>query len=173
LEELSIGNNQLTTLSLPDTLKRLNCSKNNITLLKLNEQLLRVNVSHNPLVTVPRLPESLCSINFKFTKVENCFEITHKFIDHGIIHLYGSPLFRKIKAVLNVDEATSCPLLVKFAFERINIIEARFKGVYYSMKAKARMLAWMWRARENIAMKKYHPDELLKRLDDYDAIEQW
>jgi hypothetical protein len=36
------------------------------------------------------------------------------------------------------------------------------------------MLDWMWRARERIAMKKYHPDELLKLLEDgFDALEQW
>jgi hypothetical protein len=37
------------------------------------------------------------------------------------------------------------------------------------------MMAWMWRARERIAMKKYHPDELSKLLehDDFDALEEW
>jgi hypothetical protein len=59
------------------------------------------------------------------------------------------------------------------AFQLIHMIEHRFKRTYYSMKAQNRMLAWMWRARERIAMKKYHPDELLKRLDNYDDLEQW
>jgi Leucine-rich repeat (LRR) protein len=173
LEELNCGNNQLSTLSLPGTLKKLDCSKNKISLLKLNEQLIRIDLSYNPFVSVPKLPKGLQSINFKFTQMENCFEITDTMIDFGYLFLYGSPLYTKIKAVVKTDEHISCPVVIKMAFQLIDIIEHRFKRTYYSMKAKARMLAWMWRARETIAMKKYHPDELLKRLDDYDALDMW
>ena len=37
------------------------------------------------------------------------------------------------------------------------------------------MMAWLWRARESLAKRKYHPDELWKILleDDYDALEEW
>ena len=173
LEVLDCGKNQLTALSLPSTLKKLNCSTNNISSLNLNEQLVRVDLSYNPFVSVPRLPKGLQSINFKFTKMENCFEVTDKMIDHGYLLLYGSPIYRKVKAVLKTDEHITSPVAIKIAFQIISNIEARFKDTYYSMKARARMLSWMWRARESIAMKKYHPDELLKRLDDFDTLEEW
>jgi hypothetical protein len=173
LEELNCGNNQLTSLSLPFTLKKLDCNKNNISSLNLNKNLVKINLSYNPFVSVPSLPIGLRSINFKFTKIESCFEITDAIIESGYLFLYDSPLYRKVKALVKTDEHITCPVGIKIAFQLINIIESRFKRTYYSMKAKARMLAWMWRARENIAMKKYHPDELFKRLDDLDALEQW
>jgi hypothetical protein len=173
LEEFECANNQLIALCLPNTLKKLDCSTNKITSLKLNEQLIKINLSYNPFVSVPRLPKGLQSINFKFTQIENCFEITDRMIEHGYLFLYGTPLYTKIKVVLKTDEPISSPWAIQIAFQIINRIEAYFKNTYYSMKAKARMLAWMWRAREKIAMKKYHPDELLKRLDDYDALDLW
>jgi hypothetical protein len=79
-----------------------------------------------------------------------------------------------MKAVLQIETHIVDPNIIKMAFDMINMIEKRFNQTYYLMKTKSRMLDWMWRARERISMKKYHPDELLKLLEDgFDALEQW
>ena len=162
--------NKMETLILPDTLEKLDCTRNKIRSLNLNERLIKVSLSYNPLV--PILPKGLQMIDIQFTKIENCFEFADNM--KGGIFLYGTPLYRKIKAVVKTEERITCPVVIKMAFQIIRNIEHRFKHIYYSMKARTRLMSWMWRAREKIAMKKYHPDELFKRLDyGFDAVEQW
>jgi hypothetical protein len=73
-----------------------------------------------------------------------------------------------------MERPVTDPLIIKVAFQMVKTMETKFKHMYYSMKAKGRLLAWMWRARESLAMKKYHPDELFKRLEHgFDALERW
>lgn len=171
LKQLICHHNQLESLTLPDSLEELNCAYNKITELKLNERLASVLLSHNPLVSAPVFPKHLRYVDLRFTNVEACFEITDRILKSGKLFIQGTPLYTKIKAV--TDEPVTNARVVKMAFDCIVYIEKTLKHMYYSIKAKSRMLAWMWRARESLAMKKYHPDELFKRLDDLDALERW
>jgi hypothetical protein len=174
LKKLICHHNQLENLTLPDSLEELNCAYNKITDLKLNEQLVSVMLSHNPIVSVPIFPRHLRYVDLRFTNVEACFEITDRILKSRELFIQGTPLYTKVNAVIEMERPVTDPLIIKVAFQMVKTMEAKFKHRYYSMKAKARLLAWMWRARESLAMKKYHPDELFKRLDDgFDALERW
>ena len=45
-----------------------------------------------------------------------------------------------------------------------NVFFQRFRFIYYSIKYKSRIMAWMWRAREQIAIREWHPDRLRERI---------
>lgn len=164
LEELRCSSNRLSKLNLPRFLKEINCSSNNISSIHLIDTLTRVELLHNPFVSAPAIPKGIKYLDLRFTCIDKCFDFT---LQPGGIYLYGTPLYTKMKYVLQIETHI-------VDTNMINMIEKRFNQTYYLMKTKARMLDWMWRARERIAMKKYHPDELLKLLDHgFDALERW
>ena len=171
LEQLRCSSNRLSKLTIPRFLKEMNCSYNNLSSIHLIDTLTRVVLSHNPFVSAPVIPRGIKHLDLRFTQIDKCFD----FILQPEIYLYGTPLYTKMKSVLHIETHIVEPNIIKLSFDMIRAIEKRFNQTYYLIKTKSRMLDWMWRARESLAMKKYHPDELLKRLDenDFDALEQW
>ena len=129
--------------------------------------MIHVNLSANPIVSVPTLHRGIVFLNMNHTRIEKCF-------DFGLIcsvYFYGTPLYTKMNAVLQTQRLDKN--MIRLSFEMITMIEGRFKELYYGFKIKARMMAWMWKARENIARRKYHPDELWKLIHDYDVLDRW
>jgi hypothetical protein len=111
----------------------------------------------------------LTFLNLNHTLIEDGFN----FEETCGLYIYGTPLHTKIKAVLQTDMLLE-PFMIKLAFDKIAMIEDRFRDLYYGCKLKDPLLSWLWRARETLARRKYHPDELLKVLDQgYDALEGW
>ena len=161
--------NQLTSLTLPPNLHELSCSHNQLTTITLNSRLRHLIISSNPLLSVPVLPKGLVYLSLNHTQVENCFE----FDEHlEWVSLCGTPLYTKIKSVLPTDRLDRT--LIKLAFEIITMIEQRFRENYYGLKVKEPLFAWLWRSRETLARRKYHPDELWKQLEHgYDTLEMW
>lgn len=166
---LDCVDNRLTSLSLPPYVHELNASHNQITRFTLNTALVRLNLASNPLRRTPRLHPGLIFVNLYNTLIEDVFD----FEETCGLYIYGTPLHTKIKAVLHTDRLLE-PFMIKLAFDKIARIEDRFRDLYYGCKLKDPLLAWLWRARETLARRKYHPDELIKVLDQgYDALEGW
>jgi Leucine-rich repeat (LRR) protein len=173
LEMLDCDDNRLTALTLPPNLRGLNVSHNQLTSIVFNKRLIRVNLSNNPLQRVPVLHNGFTFLNLNHTHVESCFTFYDPVKQYGGLYLYGTPLYTKMKAVLHVERILD-PCMIQLSFDMITMIEDKFKENYYGLKIKTRMLSWMWQARETLARRKYHPDELWKRLDQgFDALEQW
>jgi hypothetical protein len=124
--------------------------------------------------SVPVLHRGITFLNLNHTKVEGCFDFGYPLDKNGGLYLYDTPLYSKMKAVLQTEVID--PVMIKLSFEMITMIERKFKENYYGCKVKERMMEWLWRSRETLAMRKYHPDELWKHLacEDYvDALDQW
>ena len=175
LHVLDCVDNQLTSLQLPSQLRELCASYNELTSITLPKSLVRVNLSGNPLAFAPTLHKGITFLNLNHTNIESCFNF---YAPLGGIYFFGTPLYTKMKSVLQTETPTPIlnPDMVRLAFEIIQMIEGRFRENYYGLKIKECMMAWMWRARETLAKRKYHPDELLKLLaqDDYvDRLEGW
>lgn len=172
LQVLYCDNNLISSLVINDTLQHLECSNNKITQITLNEQISQINISHNRIVKLPILPKSILTLNIRATDIHDCFEIPPQM---EYLFLYGTPVYHKLQSFLNTDEHISDPKIIKSAFETIQSIEKRFRYAYYCLKLKERMMTWLWRSRENIAIKKYHPDNLIEWLShhDYDTLDHW
>lgn len=169
LQILDCVDNQLTALALPPGLQELNCSYNQITSITLNKALIHVNLSANPIVSVPTLHRGIVFLNMNHTLIEKCFD----FAPNVGLYFYGTPLYTKMNAVLPTKTRILDPNMIRLSFEIITMIEDRFKELYYGCKIKSRMMTWMWNARENIARRKYHPDELWKFIHDYEVLDRW
>jgi len=175
LQVLDCIDNRLTKLTLPPDLLEASCSHNQLTSLVLNKRVTRVNLSHNPILVAPVLHPGIVFLNLNQTLVEQCFKL-YPPLDQGGLYVHGTPLCAKMKAVFDFEVVFFNPDLIKLSFEMITMIEERFKENYYGLKVRDPLRSWMWRARDTLARRKYHPDELWKILeqDDYvDAVEQW
>jgi len=173
LRVLDCVDNRLTKLTLPPHLLEASCSHNRLTSLVLNKGLFRVNLSHNPILVEPVLHPGIVYLNLNHTLVEQCFKL-YPPLDQGGLYVYGTPLYAKMKAVLEFVFFT--PTMINLSFEMITMIEEKFKENYYGLKLREQLRSWMWRARDTLARRKYHPDELWKMLDQHDyvdAVEQW
>jgi len=174
LRVLDCVDNQLTSLTLPPQLRELSSSHNQLTSIVLNKRLVRLNLSHNPLLLAPVLPKGITFLNLNHTQIENCFTLSEPLRQDGGLYLYGTPLYTKMGAVLQIVSRLIDPILIEIAFDMITMIERKFKELYYALKMRDPLRTWMWRARESLARRKYHPDELLKRLGcGFDALEEW
>lgn len=174
LRVLDCVDNRLTKLTLPPNLYELSSNHNQLTSLVLNKRLVRVNLSSNPIVKVPVLHRGIVFLNLNHTLVDECFKF-YPPLDGGGIYLYGTPLYAKMKTVLQTETLITDPAMIQLAFDMITMIEQKFRENYYALKMRDPLRSWMWRARETLARRKYHPDELWKMLiqDDYDGLERW
>ena len=172
LEVLYCDNNLISTLVINETLQNLECSNNQITQIKLNENITQVNISHNRIVKLPILPKGILTLNIRSTDIHECFEIPPQM---EYIFSYGTPVYHKLQSFLKTDEHISKPNIIKSAFDSIQKIESRFRYSYYCLKLKTRMMKWLWIIRENLAIKKYHPDNLVEWLThhEYDSLDHW
>ena len=175
LRILNCNHNLIEHLSLNLNLQKLECSSNRITTIELTEKLKDINLSYNPIVSIPLFPISISHVNMKFTDICSCFDIHKNIEKSGYLFFYGTPLYTKVVNVLQVEEHVTDPILIKTAFEKINMIEYRFRFHYYSLKLKERFMNGLWKIREKIAMAKYHPDKLIQLLQqhDYDVLDNW
>ena len=169
---LYCGCNVLETLDLNEGLLELECSNNQLTHIQLTETLVTANLSYNPIDTLPLLPETLLTLNMRHTNIADCF-----YIPERLCHLYAyrTPLYDKVESVLKADMPVYDPVLLKEAFDTIKSIEQRFRYSYYCLKLKEKMINWLWRIRERIAIETYHPDRLMEWLavHDYDSLDGW
>lgn len=172
---LDCNHNLIEHLSLNLNLQKLECSHNHIHTIHLNEQLINMNLSYNRILSMPLLPISISHINMKYTNIETCFDIHTNIEKSEYLFFYGTPLYTKVSRVLKTELHITEPTIIKMAFERIRSIEYIFRFHYYCLKLKEKLVNWMWRSRENIAMKKYHPEHLVEWLShhDYDTLEHW
>ena len=90
------------------------------------------------------------------------------------IYSYGSPIYNKLQCFFKTEQPVYYTFIISYAFEHIKRIESRFKYIYYCLNLKEGLMRWLWRAREKIAMEKYHPDNLVEILKNgYDALDEW
>jgi len=175
LVALDCVDNQIASLVLPSTLRELSANYNRLTSVTLNKGLSRVNLSGNPIREVPALHKEIMFLNLNHTLIERCFEFHPPLGQNGGLYFSGTPLYTKMKAVVQTEMVIFDPVMIHTAFDMIRMIEGKFNENYYGLKIKEGMMAWLWRARESLAKRKYHPDELWKMLleEDYDALEGW
>ena len=171
LEVLHCEDNTIETLELNKHLRELECSDNKLTHITFNESLTKANISCNRINKISNLPNSILTLNIRCTDIHECFHIPEN-LEH--IYSFGSPIYNKLECFLKTEEHIYCATIIRSAFERIKRIESNFKYTYYCLNLKEGLMRWLWRAREKIAMEKYHPDNLVEILKNgYDALDEW
>jgi Leucine-rich repeat (LRR) protein len=144
LTHLYCSNNQLTQLpTLPPTLEFLDCTNNQLTQLStLPPTLKYLLCSNNQLTQLPTLPSKL------------------EFLDCR----YNLLLFDNEKKITNTMEYI-------IQMRNKNNIFIRFKELFYAFKYKKQFRDWLWvRIREPKIRNKYHPDNLIKLLEDRENL---
>jgi hypothetical protein len=136
--------NQLTQLpTLPSKLKLLYCNNNQLTQLPILPPKLKYLVcNNNQLTQLPTLPSILIHFNCR----NNLFPFDHERKD---------------------------PNMMEYIIEmrNKNNIIIRFKELFYALKYKKMFRDWLWvRIREPKIRNKYHPDNLIKLLEDREKL---
>jgi hypothetical protein len=171
LEVLHCVGNIIETLELNKHLRELECSDNKLTHITLNESIIKANISCNRIKKISNLPNSILTLNIRCTDIDECFHIPKQL---EYIYSYGTPIYNKLQGFLKTEEHIYCATIIRSAFEHIKRIVSNFKYTYYCLKLKKVLMSWLWKARENIAMEKYHPDKLVEILKNgYDALDYW
>ena len=171
LEILHCVYNVIETLKLNKELRELECSNNKLTCITFNETITKANISCNRIRKNPLLPKSILTLNIRCTDIDECFHVPEQMNN---IYFYGTPIYNKVQCFLKTEDHVYSAPIIRSAFKHIKQIEGRFKYTYYCLNLKEGLLRWLWRARENIAMKKYHPDNLVEILKNgYDALDEW
>ena len=171
LEVLHCVENIIETLELNKHLRELECSDNKLTHITFNQTLTKANISCNRIKKISNLPNSVLTLNIRCTDIHECFHIP-KHLE--CIYSYGTPIYNKLQCFLKTEEHIYCATIIRYAFEHIKRIESNFKYTYYCLNLKEGLMRWLWRAREKIAMEKYHPDNLVEILKNgYDALDEW
>jgi Leucine-rich repeat (LRR) protein len=136
--------NQLTQLpTLPPTLTYLYCSNNQLTQLpNLPSTLTKLLCCNNQLTQLPILPPTLIHLDCQ----NNLLPFDH--------HIYETNITKYIIEMRNK-----------------NNISIRFKELFYALKYKKRFRDLLWvRIREPKIRNKYHPDNLIKLLEDREKL---
>jgi len=171
LEVLNCRNNVIETLELNKHLRELECSNNKLTQITFNESLTEANISYNRIKKISNLPNSILTLIIKCTDIDECFHIPKQL---DCIYFYGTPIYNKVQCFFKTEQHVYYTFIISYAFEHIKRIESNFKYTYYCLKLKKVVMRWLWKARENIAMEKYHPDKLVEILKNgYDALDDW
>lgn len=152
--------NQLINLpSFPSSLKELNCNQNQLHRLPdFPSSLTYISCSYNELKCLPKLPVLLKVIYCDYNNLSNLPELPDALIK---ISLYGNPFvlrYENESPILN-DK------LEKLKKEIKTII--RLNELFYALKFKNQFRRWLWELiREPKIRAKYHPDNLLKILEE-------
>jgi Leucine-rich repeat (LRR) protein len=149
LQHLYCGYNQLTQLPpLPSTLTELYCNNNQLTLLPTLPSTLQYLVCYkNQLTQLPALPSTLLHLDCR----NNLLPFDHD------IHDQPFDATNKMKYIIEITNK--------------NNIIIRFKELFYVLKYKKRIRDWLWvRIREPKIRNKYHPDKLIKLLEDRENL---
>jgi hypothetical protein len=138
----------------------------------LNENITHLSIFNNRIDRMPTLPKSILTLDIRKTDIHECFDIPDS-LDY--IFNYGTPLCDKVQSYLKIHVPMFKPSILKTTFEAIRLIEHRFRTTYYCLKLKERLMVWLWRVRERIAVQTYHPDKLVEWLNhhDYDSLDHW
>jgi Leucine-rich repeat (LRR) protein len=160
LEQLDCSNNNLSTINIyPRNLMYLDCSYNEITKLpEFNEKLLKIVCECNKLVKLPRCNENLKLLVCGYNYIDYIPYINEKL---KTLYCNDNELYILPKIPKNVR-------LVAFRnpmceYDNIIIIN-KFKYTYYCLYCKKQLMKILWNIREKIAMKRYHPNNLIKLL---------
>ncbi len=164
LEFLSCNNNQLTQLpTLPSTLIYLVCNNNQLRQLPtLPPTLIQLDCKYNQLRQLPTLPSILtylfCEDN-QLTQLPTLpptleyFDCRYNVLPFGH-EIYHTKMMEYIIQMRNK-----------------NNILIRFKELFYAFKYKKQFRDWLWvRIREPKIRNKYHPDNLIKLLEDRENL---
>ena len=143
LTGLYCNNNQLTQLpTLPPTLQNLDCNNNQLTQLPtLPSTLIYLVCCYNQLTQLPTLPPTLEYLDCRYNVLPFGHEIYHTNMMEYIIQMRNK--------------------------NRIML----FKELFYALKYKKQFRDWLWvRIREPKIRNKYHPDNLIKLLEDQENL---
>lgn len=190
LEYLDCGNNQLTYLpDLPNTIKELHCSENKlISLPSLPYSLEKLYCRINKLTSLPNL--FLCNLkvlNFSYNDISFINELPPfleklKFNNNKFVLLPKLPLTVKYKYLdyknnpLIYDFYSNndiCIIIATNQFYESKIITyinniydkiKKFKYLFFYLKFKKKFIKWLWKSREVMIMKKFHPNKICKLL---------
>ena len=166
LKKLYCSKNQLTSLPnpLPQGLEELICSDNQLTslpdLTRL-KNLKELNCSDNQLNSLPNnLPQSLETL-YCFDNKITYFPI----LPEKTVYLYypNNPVYK----ILDVNNNS----LIKVK-ENVKIVN-NIRHFHYSLQFKKQLIKWLWKSREKKIMEKYHPNYLLKNLDENTDLDEF
>jgi Leucine-rich repeat (LRR) protein len=150
LTTLKCGCNKLTELPLlPNSISYLTCERNLLNKIHNFPLKLKVlNCSCNNLKELPPFPDSLTYLNCSFNQL-----ITIPDLPPNIksINIYGNPHVYKYETAAMIN--------------RTNDFIRKCKNIIFNNKFKKPFIAWMWRARERIAMRVMHPSNIEKLLN--------
>jgi Leucine-rich repeat (LRR) protein len=175
LKYLTCYNNELTSLPvLNEKLEFLNCSVNKLTSLPvLNETLESLYCSSNQLTSLPKLNEKLGSLNCSVNKLTSLPVLNEnlKYLDCNNNKLTSLPVLNEnLKCLYYLDN----PIFEILPYYNFYIMSKNiktlnnFRYLYYCLKYKKRL----WKFRELIIMKKYHPDYLINLTEEDDLDEK-
>ena len=191
LKYLNCSSNNLTNLpELNEKLEILNCSKNELKdMPKLNIFLNKLDCSENKLKYLSFLPTSLKYLYCYFNNLEslppvNNLEILYCSYNNltcipplstwylTTLRSGGNPIHYVLNDTLYNYKRFSVNLnSLGEKRRRIKALKTiyKFRDVYYHLKYRQQFINLLWKTRENIAKKKYHPSNLIFLLDSLDV----
>jgi Leucine-rich repeat (LRR) protein len=164
LKNLFCMNNNLSMLpKLPNTLTHLDCSKNKIKRLPICSINLRVfSCSHNKLTEIPKSYSNVILLYCSNNDIISLPFLSNKL---AAITCYNTWLY----STFNLDDVVQYAYFMNTIVARdisriINKIN-KFKYAYNCVKFKIQFMKWLWKTREKIAIKLYHPSNLIQLLN--------
>ena len=148
-------------------LKQLYCDRNEIIALPiLPQSLIHLYCNHNQIVTLPILPQSLtnlyCYCNQIIALPILPQSLTH--LDCGSNKIINLAILPSSLTYLYCSDNNFENQYPDLEISTIRKIQ-RFKRKYYYWKCKAWFTEWMWRAREQIALREWHPDRMQEKIE--------
>ena len=183
LTGLYCNNNQLTQLpTLPPTLQNLDCNNNQLTQLPiLPPKLIYLVCCYNQLRQLPTLPPTLTDLDCKYNQLTQLPTLPSIL---RFLLCYENQL-TQLPTLPSTLEHLDCRYnVLPFGHEIYHtnmmeyIIQMRnknrimlFKELFYALKYKKQFRDWLWvRIREPKIRNKYHPDNLIKLLEDRENL---
>lgn len=182
LEYLECSYNQLIKLpDLPSKLENLICKDNQLSELPpLPESLLVLDCDNNYLIVLPELPSKLKTLSCGSNRLKHLPELpsTLNYLECWINELTRLPLIPRTLTFL----VCGCNLLpewyeqewetdIKVYVNKIITIQ-KFINLFYILKYKTQFRHWLWaKVREPKIKAKYHPDNLIKMLEENGEME--
>ncbi len=188
LEYLDCSINQLISLpTLPNSLEHLNCSYNQlISLPELPNKLKYLYCENNNLINLPNLPNNLYSLSISDNNIKTIFTLPNNlkslyYNNNKAINLPILPISLRVLEYNNnyITELINNFVIVidyDFGWYNINIkkineitkILHKFKNMFYSLKFRKHF----YKLFEKIIIKKYHPCNLIKLLENVGKDEE-
>ena len=178
LKKLFCMNNNLTMLPiLPDTLTHFDCSRNQIKQLPISSKSLRVfSCSHNKLTEIPNSYSNIVLLYCSNNDIISLPFLSNKLTGITCDNTWLYSTFNLYDVVQYAYFMNT--FVAKDISHIINKIH-KFKYSYNCVKFKIQFLKWLWKMRERMARKIYHPSNLIKLLNTVseeevdEALEKW